>query len=298
MPRVEIIVPGRPTEAADPSRGPIPNRREPEYLPRRKLARGLGVRIFDLAYRLIGDTYVTQNYGMPTTVAFPFPANTYIDNIITPLLAALPATPMSDHYYQIPKRHLGMRTDNTHWPFYGLMAVRNPENDCYLDEFPGAQTDGTFFVREDAQNVNGELETSSTWWVLQPEWPFGVEQPPGWDNTLVTAYGFQLFLSTGVEIYPGYKVTALPDYDAPSVSIPALTETPTLDVFFPPWVHDTTGFGGSRNLTIIQRETWLDDDTIPADVTGSAVFNTILICILEGWEGQRFYIWDDDGVGQ
>jgi hypothetical protein len=269
---------------------------KPDEIVARKL-KALNIRIFDLSYRLVDGDYETQYYDTPATVSFPFPADTYTGKVIDPILAALPATPMADHFYQIPKQFMGMRTDDTHWPYYGLIAFRNPEGDCHLNEFPVVADDGTIKLQQNASNVNGELEIGSQWWILLSEYPFGTELPPGWDNTLVTGYGFELFLSSGLTLPTGYKVTSLPDYDATTVSLPPLQPGSTLDVFFPPWLHAHNAGGGMWDLTIIPRETWLDTGTIPSDLTGSLPFNTVLICILEGWGGQRFYVWDEAGLG-
>jgi hypothetical protein len=296
---VSITDPAAEPAAKKKRRGFIPPPSRPgEPLSRRTVA-GLGVRIFDLAFRLIGDEYETQYFDTPVIgTSFPFPADTYLDSVITPLLASLPASPMRDHFYQIPKSEMSMRTDNTHWPYYGLVAFRFPEADCNLNEFPTVNDAGVISLTQDAGNVNGELEISSTWWILLPEYPFGTEQPPGWDNTLVTGYGLAMFIPSGVFLFPSYRVTATPDYNGPPATIPPITETQEIDVFFPPWLHAFETSPGVYDLKIVPRETWLDPDTIPdPDLIGSLPFNTILICILEGWNGQRFYIWDEDGEG-
>jgi hypothetical protein len=280
----------------------IKSPRRLDYLPRR-IKKGLGIRIFDLAYRKVGDSYETQYFNTPVlgVSTSPFPANTYIDNVITPLLASLPATPMRDHFYQIPKRLMSMRTD-THWPYYGLIAQRSPEPDCNLSNFPNVSDEGVIPLAVDGGNTYGELNIGSIWWVFLPEWPFGTQQPPGWNNTLITGYGLDVILNnilTTAGIYaPHGKITALPDYSAPSVVIPDINSARELDIFFPPWLHSHQTGIHVADLKIVPREEWLDETTIPsADLLGGLPFNTLLICIVEGWNGQRFYIWSSDGVG-
>lgn len=259
---------------------------------------GVGVRIFDLAYRKIDGVYETQHFDTPFVGTIPG-TDQYTDNVITPLLAGLPDSPMRDHFYQIPKSELSMRADDPEWPYYGLFAFDYAGGDGYFSTFPTVADDGTITVKRNTADPDGELEINSAWWTALPGWPFIPEDPPGWTNTLATGYGFLMTLLDGIHLFSGYHATSLPDYDAAPVVIPAVSGTRQLDVFFPPWLHSFVIVHPNYNFGIVSREDWLSGPGSPpsAALLGDVPFSTPLICIVEGWGGQRFYIWDDNGLG-